>query len=210
LACRLDLPPTRGGYGANPGIHDAHDLAWRRHQQTFARPDYKPHSNGIADDEPILEEEAMEFGQLYRSAAVLGAGEELPPARRPDEWAGQPGTRAPHVWGTSGAARVSTLDLFQRSWVLLAEDDCWREAARQASETLGVTLEFVRVGVDFVPATPDAFREAFGVRETGASLVRPDGYIAWRSDTLPSEPLDALVEALEQVSCAARTYSIPR
>ncbi|MEI9936563.1 MAG: hypothetical protein WDO69_04995 [Pseudomonadota bacterium] len=36
----------------------------------------------------ILDDDAMEFGQIYRSAAVLGAGDELPWAARPDEWAG--------------------------------------------------------------------------------------------------------------------------
>jgi 2-polyprenyl-6-methoxyphenol hydroxylase-like FAD-dependent oxidoreductase len=223
------LPPTRGGYGANTGIHDAHDLAWklaavlsgtstsalldtydaerrpvawRRHQQTLARPDYKAHANGFAEDEPIIDEEAMEFGQLYRSTAVLGAGEELPPALRPDQWAGQPGTRAPHLWVTSDGQRLSTLDLFQRSWVLLAEDERWRDAAARAGDALGMGIGFVRVGVDVAPPTPEAFRAAFGVTKTGASLIRPDGYVAWRSEELPSESSDALLAALAQTSSA--------
>src|SRR5260370_18844505 len=114
------LPPTRGGFGANTGIDDVHNLAWKleavlsgkadaalldtysqerqpigwlRHQQTFARPDCAASSNGIAQGEKILDDAAMEFGQLYRSAAVDGASEALPPARKPDEWQGQPGKR---------------------------------------------------------------------------------------------------------------------
>ncbi len=128
------LPPNRGGYGANTGIHDAHNLAWKlaavlsgvslpslldtydderrpvawiRHQQIFARPDYKSEARGIAADEPIRDDDAMEFGQLYRSTAVLGADADLPPALRPDEWAGQPGTRAPHRWLFRGEERLS-------------------------------------------------------------------------------------------------------
>lgn len=225
------LPPTRGGFGANTGIHDAHDLAWklgavlsgaskpelldtydaerrpvawRRHQQTFARPDYKARANGVADDEQILDDDAMEFGQLYRSTAVLGAGEELPPARRPEQWAGQPGTRAPHLWVTSNGQRVSTLDLFQSSWVLLAEDEQWREVAAHTGESLGVELRFLGVGIDFAPPTPEAFRATFGVKQMGASLVRPDGYIAWRSEDLPSDPRGALLDALGRVSSATR------
>ena len=48
------------------------------------------------------------------TAAVIGAGAELPRAQRPDQWAGQPGTRAPHLWLNRDGERISTLDLFQR------------------------------------------------------------------------------------------------
>ncbi len=120
------LPPTRGGFGANTGIHDVHNLAWKlaavlsgsstpglldtyhserwpvawsRYQQTFIRPDYAKHAK--AEDLEGVEMHdnvSMELGQLYRSEAVLGVSEELPEAARPDEWNGQPGTRAPHLW----------------------------------------------------------------------------------------------------------------
>jgi putative polyketide hydroxylase len=87
-----------------------------------ARADYKAHAAGPAADVPVIDDAAMEFGQLYRSAAVLGARDALPPALRPEQWAGQPGTRAPHVWISDGDERVSTLDLIQRGWALLADD----------------------------------------------------------------------------------------
>ncbi len=119
------LPPARGGYGANTGIEDAHNLAWKlaavtsgvsapalldtydaerrpvawlRLGQIFARPDYAQFATPGDGDVPILDDAAIELGQLYRSSAVLDASEDLPPALRPDQWAGQPGTRAPHVW----------------------------------------------------------------------------------------------------------------
>jgi putative polyketide hydroxylase len=223
------LPPNRGGYGANTGIHDAHNLAWKlaavlrggsapslldtydaerrpvawlRHQQIFARPDYKAEAAGAAADEPILDDDAMEFGQLYRSDAVLGAGALLPPARRPHEWAGQPGTRAPHLWISRGGERLSTLDLFRSGWVLMAEDERWDAAARDASARSGITLESVLIGRDVMPPSRDAFRNAYGLDATGASLVRPDGYIAWRSAGLPGDPAGALANALRRVAAA--------
>jgi putative polyketide hydroxylase len=225
------LPPNRGGYGANTGIHDAHNLAWKlaavlsgvslpslldtygderrpvawlRHQQIFARPDYKAESGGIAANEPIRDDDAMEFGQLYRSMAVLGADADLPPALRPEEWAGQPGTRAPHQWLFRGEERLSTLDLFQRGWVLLAEDERWAAAVAHVGEELGVELPCVRVGVDVHTPDPTAFREAFGLGAAGASLVRPDGHIAWRSTGLLMDPPSQLAEALARVSSAAK------
>ena len=121
-------------------------VAWVRHQQIFTRPDYAARGNGIADGEPVRDDVAMELGQLYRSAGILGAGEELPVAARPDEWKGQPGTRAPHVW--IEAAKTSTIDWFGRDWVVLADDPAWTSAG----------VRIVRVA-DLAPA--DAVRAAF-------------------------------------------------
>jgi putative polyketide hydroxylase len=215
------LPPNRGGYGANTGIEDVHNLAWKlaavlrgeatpalldtydaerrpiawlRHEQIFARADYKAHLDGPASDVEVIDDVAMELGQLYRSSAVLGASEALPPAQRPDQWAGQPGTRAPHLVlrGADGQS-ASTLDLFQRGWVLLTQDDRWAAAA-------GCTaVDFVCINASDVPG-PMRFDEAYGIRPDGASLVRPDGYIAARWTTMPADPAAELADALRQVA----------
>ena len=224
------LPPTRGGFGANTGIHDVHNLAWKlsavlsgrstpelldsydaerrpvawgRLEQTFVRPDYAKYGAGVAEGLAILEEAAMELGQLYRSTAIIGAGADLPSAARPDVWAGQPGTRAPHLWVERGGARLSTLDLFERGWVLLAADERWSAAAGKAAEKLQIDLRALRIGVDLRTSDPEAFRRAFGLSAAGASLIRPDGYIAWRSVELADDPTAALTTALAQVSSAA-------
>jgi 2-polyprenyl-6-methoxyphenol hydroxylase-like FAD-dependent oxidoreductase len=214
------LPPSRGGFGANTGIEDAHNLAWKlaavlagssspalldsydaerrpiawlRHQQIFARDDYQAEGNGVAHGVAILDDIAMELGQLYRSTAVLGAGPELAPARRPDEWAGQPGTRAPHLWLPDGS---STLDRLQRGWVLVTGDERWVPATAAVAAALGVTLTSSAASGDV--------RAAFGLDAGGAALVRPDGYIAWRAPSLPPDPRAALADALRRVSSATR------
>ncbi|MFS8100974.1 FAD-dependent monooxygenase [Lentzea alba] len=205
------LPPSRGGFGANVGIEDAHNLAWKLaavlngesrpslldtydaerrpvatlcHQQIFARNDGH-NRDGEREDAPLIDNNAMHYGVLYRSDAVLGAGPELPPAQLPELWNGQPGTRAPHVWIEPGK---STLDLFQRGWVLVADHPQWEEAAQRA----GVRYERIEQ------------LDAFGLSEKGASLVRPDGYIAWRSTDLPDDPAGALVEAFRKSSAGTR------
>jgi hypothetical protein len=222
------LPPSRGGFGANTGIADAHNLAWKlaavlkgvstpqllatydaerrpiawlRHDQIFARPDYKADAGAAAKDVAPIDDDAMEFGQLYRSSAVLGAGAELPPALRPDQWAGQPGTRAPHVQ-LSGDKEQSTLDLLGGEWVLLADDEQWRSAAVKATDEVGVEVKWVVIGGDLRLPDPQILRAAFGLGEGGASLVRPDGYVAWRSIALPQDPSRALADALRRVSSA--------
>lgn len=205
------LPPNRGGYGANTGIEDAHNLAWKiaavlegasserlldtydaerrpiawlRHQQIFARADFGGEARGAADD-PVFDDAAMEFGQLYRSAAIDGAGDDLPPARRPEAWAGQPGTRAPHAWVERDGQRISTLDLLQRGWVLLSEDPAWCAGAERAAERRHLPLEVVRTGVDVADAA--TLRELLGIGRAGASLIRPDGYVAWRATGAATE-----------------------
>ncbi|MDT7782951.1 MAG: putative polyketide hydroxylase [Pseudonocardiales bacterium] len=205
------LPPSRGGFGANVGIEDAHNLAWKLaavlngesrpslldtydaerrpvaalcHQQIFARNDGH-NRDGQPEDAPLIDNNAMHFGMLYRSDAVVGAGPELPPAQLPEQWNGQPGTRAPHVWIEPGK---STLDLFQRGWVLVADHPQWEEAAQRA----GVTYERIEQ------------LDVFGLSEKGASLVRPDGYIAWRSVDLPGDPTEALTTAFRKSSAGTR------
>jgi 2-polyprenyl-6-methoxyphenol hydroxylase-like FAD-dependent oxidoreductase len=226
------LPPTRGGFGANTGIEDVHNLAWKlesvisgksdaklletynrerqpigwlRHQQTFARPDYAAVSQGIADDEPIYDDAAMELGQIYRSAAVLGASADLPPAKKPDEWRGQPGTRAPHLWVQRQGNRISALDLFQRGWVLVAADGAWREAVAEAGARLAFPVEFIQLGKDISAANNNEFLQNMGISASGASLIRPDGYVAWRSVEQPGDANGVFVAALAQAAFATRS-----
>jgi hypothetical protein len=54
------------------------------------------------------------------------------------------------------------------------------------------------------PEDPEAFRNAFGIGPAGASLIRPDGYIAWRSIEFPLDPMRELAAALHHVSFAMR------
>lgn len=225
------LPPTRGGFGANTGIHDAHNLAWKlsavlsgtsttklletysverqpvaweRYLQTFAQPDYAKYGNEETKNTTILDDAAMEFGQLYRSTAVLGADESMPPARRPDEWSGQPGTRAPHLWASKDGIKVSALDYLQKGWVLFAIDKKWKDAAVAVGIETGVELKYLEVGTDFLTDGNSNFMAEFGLTVNGASLIRPDGFVAWRSVEMPNHPTDMLANALRLVSSSAR------
>ncbi|MEJ1962363.1 MAG: hypothetical protein WDO56_12800 [Gammaproteobacteria bacterium] len=54
-------------------------------------------------------------------------------------------------------------------------------AARTASEQFGnLMLDAWRIGKDL--EDPDrSFTRAFGISSGGATLIRPDGFVAWRS-----------------------------
>lgn len=220
------MPPNRGGYGANTGIADAHNLGWKlahvlsglsapglldtydserrpvawlRHDQIFARTDYKTLQRDTGTDtgadQVAIEDSAMEFGELYRSSAMVGVCHTLPPARRPDQWAGQPGTRAPHILIQRNGQTVSSIDLFRGQWVLLARNISWRYGLDEASSHVSIDALFVEVAQPEPVAL--TFEDAFGVTSDGATLVRPDGYIAWRATRLSEA--SALVRVLKQV-----------
>jgi putative polyketide hydroxylase len=224
------LPPNRGGFGANTGIEDAHNLAWKleavlsgcsqaallntydaerrpiawlRHEQIFARSDYKTEGGAPTRDVEILDDAALELGQLYRSSAILGAGAQLPAARAPELWQGQPGTRAPHV-RLAGDSGHSSLDLLQKSWVLLAGDEAWEAVASSLKAKAGVSLACLRFGRELSSDSASDLTPVYGIGPRGAVLIRPDGYIAWRSVELPAEPGLALEAAIIQVACLHR------
>jgi putative polyketide hydroxylase len=202
------LPPTRGGYGANTGIADAFNLAWKlaavlsgqsqaslldsyeeerkpiawmRFQQTFARPDYARYADDVLRATPLLDPIAVELGELYRSSIIEQGGSDLPPARRPEEWQGQPGTRAPHRVVTRDGAPISTLDLYGAGWVLVSSSEAWCEAATHIQDRTGIPVSPIKLRATLGQDDGVLVEKDLGIGDQGASLVRPDGVIAWRS-----------------------------
>jgi hypothetical protein len=99
----------------------------------------------------------------------------------------RPGSRAPHFWLAPGK---SVLDLFGRDHVLLCFGDAATETAalRDAARSRGLPLAIEVID------DPKAAR----LYERKLVLVRPDGYVAWRGDTVR----DAL-EIIDQIRGAA-------
>ena len=97
-----------------------------------------------------------------------------------------PGCRAPHVWIDRNEGRRSILDLFEGGLVLVVG----RNGAAWPELPLGYR---VRNMVHFVC---DEFEAVYGIGETGAVLVRPDGYVGARFKSAPEDPEGALHEAL--------------
>lgn len=204
------LPPTRGGFGANTGIDDVYNLAWKldfvlsgksnqklldtysderqpigwlRHQQTFSRPDYAKFAVNKFESEKLIDDVAMELGQLLRSDAVIGAGPELSAAKNPNEWAGQAGVRAAHAWIKKNAQRISTVDLFTGNFALITKNPAWKKEIEEISGVFNVPIDLIIVGKDVQFSDESQFEKMFGVTSSGASLVRPDGIVAWRTSS---------------------------
>jgi aklavinone 12-hydroxylase len=206
-------PPT-GGMGGNAAVCDGYDLAWKlasvlygeagdglldtyeAERKPFAElvvnesyhnyvQRMAPHLDG--DDVPeLLGHMEILLGFRHRSTAVIAPDDDGSVVENPFEASGRPGFRAP-------LARLaddrSTVDLFGESWVLFTGPDGaeWHAAAQQAP---------IRVDSHDIGAAT----ELYGIGSGGASLVRPDGVVAWRVDAGPEkDQLKAVLSTL--LSC---------
>ncbi len=101
-----------------------------------------------------------------------------------------------------GGERISTLDLFDTSFVLLAGPECteWRRAAEEVARDIGMPLQAYTVGPGGDLADPaSVWAQTYGVESDGAVLVRPDGYVAWRNRRGARDGKARLAELLRRV-----------
>lgn len=143
----------------------------------------------------FLNERGLIFGACYRSAAIMPDGSTPPAVSDPvTEYApsAHPGCRAPHVWLERGGERISTIDLVGRRFVLLAAPGGapWRAALNQRGLP---QIDLHIIGED-VMDSEDSWMNVYGVQDGGAVLVRPDGYVAWRTASLPDNPARAIAD----------------
>ena len=219
------MMPPNGGFGGNTGIHDAHNLAWKLAlcldghagdgllhsydaerrptaaftvEQAFAR--YVTRSAPWLHVSPpiatVVPDFDIEMGYVYRSGAVVAADGGPIGHTDPRTSRGAPGTRLPHVWVKRGGQRVSTLDL-SSSFMLLAgpRGGRWRDAVQSIASP---RVDACTVGQD-VTELGTSVTDAVGITDSGAILVRPDGFVAWRTATLAERPEVVLEAVLERL-----------
>jgi hypothetical protein len=167
-----------------------------------------------------MQEKASEFfpivGYRYRSPAVV-TEDTVPPDGEialldRQELTGVPGTRVPHIWLERRRQRVSTLDLLNGRFVLLAGGGgrSWCQAAAQVATSLGIDVDAYRVAPDGdLLDSQNEWSQKMGVSADGAVLVRPDGFVAWRSGRLATTPEQSLENALLHVLCRSRNIYEP-
>ncbi|MDX1484837.1 MAG: FAD-dependent monooxygenase [Alphaproteobacteria bacterium] len=116
--------------------------------------------------------------QIRYEDSPICVADGTPPPEDPNELtpSARPGTRAPHCWLADGR---STLDLFGDGFVLVrfGAPDADVGPLRAAACARGVPLEVVDID----------HGEAAAIYEKPLVLVRPDGHVAWRGDTLPDD-----------------------
>jgi putative polyketide hydroxylase len=128
----------------------------------------------------------------------------------PLELNGLPGTRVPHLWVEREGQRISTLDLLDGRFVLLAGPDgtSWGEAAHGAAASLGINLAAYCIGSDGeLLDLENGWQTKMGVSAEGAVVVRPDGFVAWRSATLVAGPELRLAQVLATILCRSTSVT---
>ena len=206
--------PPYGGFGGNVGIHDAENLAWKlalvlrdhapavlldtyeQERQPVARLTMEQaytryvlraaHYLGTDGMQPFVPDANVDLGYRYHTPAIAAEpGDDGGVQEDPRTSRGRPGTRAPHVWLERDGTRLSTIDLFGKGFVLLTgtAGQPWIDATRAAAATAGIDVR--------AHAAHEAL-EAFGISASGASLVRPDGIVAWRSVTADDDAAGVL------------------
>lgn len=200
------VQPPSGALGGNTGIAEAHNLAWklaavlRGEAGSGLLATYEEERRPIADltveqvtllsqqrnngsDAITVDPLVINMGYRYTSGAIVPENDsEMPVLQHPLQWAGQPGTRAPHLMLERAGQPISTIDLFGQQWTLLVGQDGqhWKENAQRAAEQLKLPLRVYQIGNDLSDAK-SSFYATYGITETGAVLVRPDGFVAWRA-----------------------------
>jgi 2-polyprenyl-6-methoxyphenol hydroxylase-like FAD-dependent oxidoreductase len=216
-------PPT-GGMGGNTAICDGYDIAWKladvlngtagpglldsyhAERQPYAeqvviaslhnakeriRPDLD-----LTDVPAPLDAFRLGFGFRCRSAAVLIEDDDPAPAEDPTNPSGRPGYRAPHVPVVVNGVETSTINLFGNDWVLIANGTAWQAAAERAATVFGMPLTSYRLDAELTDPT-NQLPTAYGIGDAGASLIRPDGIVAWRTETAGNET--TLISALSRL-----------
>jgi putative polyketide hydroxylase len=148
----------------------------------------------IDDNRPQLpaDEDAPMFnvliGYQYRSTAVVfddPAPADPDAVSLVDELHAQPGTRVPHAWVDRAGRRVSTLDLLGPAFTLFTGPSGapWVTAADAVSASLNVPIRVCCIGPESDIRDSDGqWAQLTGLSADDALLVRPDGFVAWRSD----------------------------
>jgi putative polyketide hydroxylase len=214
------LMPPNGGFGGNTGIHDAHNLAWKLAQVIRGHAHPRLLDSYASERRPVAHFTVEQAFSRYvaRTAPWLAAAHQTDPLAHdfdieigylygrgqvhadPRTTRGMPGSRLPHYWLERGGRRLSTLDLTGR-WLLLAgsEGTRWSGAAQAAAQSFSrLPLDTWRVGAELGDPTGQ-FISSVGISASGAILVRPDGFVAWRAENGASDPEAALRVALNPV-----------
>ncbi|MES0027668.1 FAD-dependent monooxygenase [Mesorhizobium sp. M0040] len=191
---------------ADPSLLDSYDMERRpvieatlaqalaRLQKWFDDP-----SKRLPPPVAIVEDYDVVFGQRYTAGIV--ARESTPddhPFQKSAELSGRPGTRLPHFAVGRAGQRISSLDLCDRDLLLLCADEAWCQAADAVSQRLRMPLTCHALGANEDLIDLDhRWPSALGVESGGAVLVRPDGFVAWRSSHGVPDPVQVLIETLD-------------
>lgn len=183
---RFDYKPLQECFGFKEGVTTVQELIARFKDPSPAGAQLRSKLNDALELKNYeFNAQGVELNQRYRSAAIIAEpGEEnwLNDPQLYLQTTTRPGAKVPHVWLVDRTGnRVSTLDVLKKGkFTLLTglSGKAWINAAEE------LNLPYLDVVVTGSPDANDLYcdwQKVREVHEAGAVLVRPDGYVAWRS-----------------------------
>ena len=138
----------------------------------------------VRDRTQIFVSDGLVLGTHYDSSPIVWADGTPSPEESVSAYVptSRPGSRAPHAWISDGK---STIDLVGRRFVLLACAVSQSAASGLVAAARARTMPLDVIDIDDPEIT--------ALYERRLVLVRPDGHVAWRGDTLPQD-VDSLID----------------
>ena len=152
----------------------------------------------------------VEMNQRYVSRAIYLEDESSRPPLPEDpvlehQITTYPGSRLPHAWLNTKipGKQFSTIDLAGHGTFCLLTGiggERWKDAAEKVQQPLGIAINSYSIGwgQDYEDVYFD-WAQRRGISENGCVLVRPDRFVAWRSEGMISSPEDKLLHVLKSI-----------
>lgn len=136
--------------------------------------------DGLKEQTKHINHPGLDVGFRYQSNAVYSSNRETD-VFNPNTYKRKAivGMRAPHCWLSYNNQRISTIDLFEKNYVLIAGENCVVEELglpipeRYPTTTLVIGKELHILDQNFY--------DCYQIAKDQAVLVRPDGHVAWIS-----------------------------
>jgi hypothetical protein len=152
----------------------------------------------------FLNEQGLIFGATYASTAVVPDGSAPPSVDDPVTQyvpSATPGRRAPHVWLKRSGKQISTIDLIDGRFVLLAgpQGQAWVKAVNSLGSPSRPELVAHIIGGSDIADPDGAWLRDYELDPDGAVLIRPDSYVCWRARAGVATPAAELTAAFDRV-----------
>ncbi|MAK54554.1 MAG: monooxygenase [Pusillimonas sp.] len=152
--------------------------------------------------QPLVDDLNMEIGYLYRSSAIAPVENDHDLVYEdPRAATGRPGSRAPHLLLKRDGKACSVLDLASKNHVLLcaSEGEDWRAIMQKLQAELNLPVDVYALNTKSTLADPEnQFTTRYAISNSGAVLIRPDGFIAWKATSSDMTQHNALKNALHK------------
>ena len=138
-------------------------------------------SKDLKSQEKLISSSGTLLGYRYEGSPIVIPDGTKEPEDNPRTYLpiARPGHRAPHIWIEEG---VSILDKFSAGFTLLKFKPCDTAELEKSAFELNFPLSVISIDNN----------QAAKLYEYSMVLVRPDLMIAWRSNELPSRPVEFL------------------